>query len=786
MIMEKFNFAVTRAAFLVGAFLVAVWALTGAGLSGAVAQTPTGPTAAQAPVAGATTMVFNRVTVTGNQRIETPTVLRYADIPQGRPVTLAQLDEAYRRLLATGLFEEVSLAPKGDRLVIAVREYPTINRISFEGNKRLKDEDLAKVITSQSRKVYNPAQAEADAGRVIAAYRQAGRLNARVTPRIIRRADNRVDLIFEIFEGKTIEVKRISFVGNRHFSDRRLRRVLGTKQAGLLRALIKTDTFVADRISFDKQVLRDFYLSRGFIDFQVLSVDAEMVRERSGYFITFKLREGQQYRFGKITVSSQLKDIDPDRYKALLRIRPGVVYAPNLVENAITRMESYATDKGLNFIRVTPRVKRNDRDRTLDITFVIERGPRVFVERIDIQGNSTTLDRVIRRQFRIVEGDPFNPRQIKAAAERIRALGFFAKSQVTTSPGSSPDQVIVHVNVEDKPTGSLEFGVSYGAATGLGATISLSESNFLGRGQLVRLSVGGGPDSRDVSATFAEPALLGRDLRLKLGVYRSTTQQRVTSYDTLRIGFAPSLSFPTSPNGRLELRYRRDDSTISNVTGTPSALIVASTRKASIFGLTYTYDTRSSGLDPNAGVIVRLSEDIAGPGAPARFSKTTALVGFRKAIMNEEVVLSAEFEGGILKSFNGPSTLQDRFFMNDNVIRGYRAFGIGPRDLTVANRDAVGGNRYFVARFEADFPLGLPSEYRMSGGAFLHVGSLWGLDNNLAGSIDDSMRLRSVFGVSLFWDTGVIGRLRFDLSKVLSGPSYDLPETFGISFGTSF
>ncbi len=783
--MKKWNFAMTRAAFLVVSLMVALWGASRPAMAQGTSQKPGPSTASQVAVAGGTLMTFSRIVVSGNQRIETPTVLRYADIPRGQPVTLGQLDEAYRRLVATGLFEKVSLKPQGARLVIAVREYPTINRISFEGNKRIKDDALAKVIRSQPRKVYNPAEAEADAGRVIAAYRQAGRLNARVTPRIIRRADNRVDLVFEIFEGKTIEIRRISFVGNRHFSDRRLRRVLGTKQAGLLRALIKTDTFVADRISFDKQVLRDFYLSRGFIDFQVLSVDAEMVRERSGYFITFKVREGQQYRFGKITVSSDLKDIDPDRYKALLRIRPGVVYAPNLVENAITRMETYATDKGLNFIRVTPRVKRNDRDRTLDITFVVERGPRVFVERIDIQGNSTTLDRVIRRQFKIVEGDPFNPRQIKAAAERIKALGFFAKSEVTTSPGSGPDQVIVHVNVEDKPTGSLEFGVSYGAATGLGATISLSESNFLGRGQLVRLSVGGGPDSRDVSASFAEPALLGRDLRLKLGIYRSTTQQRVTSYDTQRMGFAPSLSFPTSPNGRLELRYRRDDSAISNITGTASPLIVAGTRRASIFGLTYTFDTRTTGLDPNAGVILRLSEDLAGPGAAARFSKTTALVGFRKAIMNEEVVLSAEFEGGILKSFNGASALQDRFFMNDNVIRGYRAFGIGPRDLSVANKDAVGGNKYFVARFEADFPLGLPSEYRMSGGAFLHVGSLWGLDNNL-GTIDDSMRLRSVLGFSLFWDTGVIGRLRFDLSKVLSGPSYDLPETFGISFGASF
>jgi len=743
---------------------------------------------AQTGVASAE-MIFKSIVVTGNRRVETPTILNFLAIPKGKPVTPAQVNEGYKRLVSTGLFEEVSVTPKGARLLVTVREYPTINRINFERNKRIKDKVLAEVITSKPRHVYNPVQAEADAQRIIEAYRQQGRISARVTPKIIRRADNRVDLVFEIFEGKVTEIKRISFVGNRHFSDRRLRRVLGTKQAGLLHAFVKNDTFIADRINFDKQMLRDFYLSRGFIDFQVLSVDAEIVKERSGYFLTFKIREGQQYHFGDINVTSSLAEIDPEKYKALVGIRKGVVYAPNLVNSAVERMENLATKEGLNFIRVTPKVKRDDKTRTLNIDFVIEKGPRIFVERIDIEGNSTTLDRVIRRQFKTVEGDPFNPREIKAAAERIRALGFFAKSDVKTRPGSSPDRVIVDVNVEETQTGTLEFGVSYGAATGLGATISLSESNFLGRGQYIKLNLGGGGTARDVGLTFAEPAFLGRDLRFQIAAARSTIAQRVTHYDTSVTRFSPSISFPTSERGRLTLKYERSDATISNITGTPSPLIVAGTRKASIFGLTYTYDSRYSGLDPTAGTLVRISQEIAGPGASARFSKTTALVGFRKAIRNEEVVLTAEFEGGYLKDFSGTSSMQDRFFMTDHTIRGFQTYGIGPRDLAAANQDALGGNMYAVARFEADFPLGLPSSYKISGGAFLHVGSLWGLDNTagFGGTpVDAGMHVRSVIGLSLFVDTGIVGNLRFDFTKALSSQSYDRPEGFSFSFGKSF
>jgi len=380
------------------------------------------------PRAEAQSYRFTSVQISGNQRVDAATILSYAGISRGQTLSAAELNDAYQHIVDSGLFEEVDLQPRGGTLTIKVREYPTINVISIEGNKRLKDADLMKIIRSKSRHVYSPSVAEADAAAITDAYRQAARYAASVTPKIIRRSENRVDLVFEVVEGRVTEIERLGFVGNRAFSDRRLRRVLATKQAGLLRAIIKRDTFIADRIQFDRQVLRDFYLSRGYVDFQILSVTSELARKRNGFFITFKIHEGQKYQFGKITTVSDLDGIDPEEFQKASKIRPGMTYTPTAVDNTITRMERLALKKGLDFIRVEPHVTRNDRDLTLDVEFAVTKGPRVFVERIDIEGNATTLDRVIRRQFRTVEGDPFNPREIRDASERIKALGFFKKT----------------------------------------------------------------------------------------------------------------------------------------------------------------------------------------------------------------------------------------------------------------------------------------------------------------------------------------------------------------------
>lgn len=759
------------------------------GIATVISTTAVSPVVAQSfPVSS--------IEINGNQRIERATILSFLGVQPGRNVNAAQLNDGVQRLQRSGLFETVDVVPVGGRLVVTVTEYPTINRVNIEGNRRLSDEDLLPLLQSQSRQVYNPATAEADAQTLAEGYRQAGRIAASVTPRIIPRSNNRVDVVFEVSEGRVVEVERITFVGNRAFSDRRLRRVVESKQAGLFRTLIASDTFIADRIAFDRQLLRDFYLSRGYVDFQVLSAAPEVSRQRDSFFITFKVQEGQQFRFGEITTVSDLSSIDPAEFQAVNKVRSGKVYSPAQIENTITRMERLAIQKGLDFIRVEPRISRNDADLTLDVEFAVVRGPRVFVERIDIEGNATTLDRVVRRQFRTVEGDPFNPREIRDAAERIRALNYFTTADVNTREGSAPDQVIIDVDLEETTTGSLGFGVSFGSEQGVGLNANFSERNFLGRGQILAFSVDTGSSTRSASLNFVEPALLGRDLEGGLNLYYRTTNSEFSNFNTRNIGIEPSLAFPISENGRLRFNYRLsrdsitdvDDSTVAGVRNT-SPIIARDEGAAytSAIGYTYSYDTRRTGLNPNAGVLLRFGQQFAGVGGGRRYINTSGLISAETKVLREEVTLRAEFEFGAHTQLTGNSRITERFFLGSRRMRGFDTDGIGPRDLGSIQQDALGGNYFAVTRLEAEFPLGLPEEYGISGGAFLDVGSLWGLDDTRGegGPVDDSARLRATLGISVFWETQ-LGPLRFNFSRPLRKEDYDRERNFDLTVSTRF
>ncbi|WP_323784567.1 outer membrane protein assembly factor BamA [Thalassovita sp.] len=742
---------------------------------------------------------FNRVTIEGNQRIEAGTILTYAGIERGKNISAGELNASYQRILASGLFETVEITPRGGTLVIAVKEYPTINKINIEGNRRLKDEDVLPLLQSKSRLVFNPKVAERDAATIAEAYNQQGRLSATVSPKIIRRSDNRVDLVFEVFEGGITEIERISIIGNEAYSDGRLRRVLQTKQAGILRALIRSDTFVEDRIAFDKQVLRDFYLSRGYVDFRITGVNAELTRERDGYFITFNIEEGQQFRVGEVTATSELADVDSDEFLKALKMRSGMVYSPTIVENSISRLERLANKKGLNFVRVEPRITRNDRDLSLDVEFVLSRGPRVFVERIDIEGNTTTMDRVIRRQFKIVEGDPFNPREIRESAERIRALGFFSNADVKAREGSSPDQVIVGVNVEEQPTGSLSFGGTYSTNTGFGLVVTLKEDNFLGRGQKLNLSLSGASDNQVYALNFAEPALLGRDLRFDLDIGYRETQTAYANFDSTSVRFKPEVSFPVSDNGRLSLFYTAEgiemiDGGSSAFGGIVSNEIAQADVWSSSLGYSYSFDSRRSGLNPNSGVLFQFGQEFAGLGGDVTFTKSTAKAVAQTRVLNEEITLRASIEGGLLDYNTGSSRSVDRFQIGSGLIRGFDPDGIGPREIVydssgnVVSNDSLGGDMFAVARFEAEFPLGLPEEYGIHGGVFYDVGSVWGLGNTSSATgtvLYEDFSLRHVIGLSLFWKTPV-GPLRFNWSKALQKEAEDIEQTFNLTISTEF
>ena len=743
---------------------------------------------------------ITEIIVDGNRRIETETIRSYTEIETPAVLAIGEVNDAVQRVRDSNLFETVTAEVQGNKLKVTVVEFPTVNEVVFEGNDRLGDKQLSALVRSQSRRIYSVSQVRDDANAIAEAYANQGRIAASVEPRIIRRSDNRVDVIFEIAEGGVVEIERLSFVGNRTFSDRRLRRVLNTKQAGLLRIFIQRDTYIEDRVEFDKQVLTDFYNSRGYIDFQVQAVTSELSKTKDSFFLTFRVQEGQQFSFGKITTTSDLEDVDTGDFEKAIKIEQGDIYSPELVENTIARMERRALELGLDFVRVEPRVTRNNEGLALDIDFNLSRGPRVFVERIDIAGNTTTLDRVIRRQFKVVEGDALNPREIRASAERIRALGFFASSNVTTREGSAPNQRIVEVSVTEKPTGNLRFGATYDSADGVGLVASFREENFLGRGQATSFGINTTTSTRGFNFGFKEPSLFNRDLSLSFGVdYRGTSKNNAR-YNTGSFEIDAALGFPVSESGFFTPKLFYETEELRDVT-TSSAVITGEAaegdRKTLGLGYTYSFDNRRTGLNPNSGLFLRLSQDFGLTG-DARFVRTNVKLGGETYVGNEDFKVTAILEGGALSYAGGSSSrVTDRFFLGSGLFRGFAPGGLGPREVDTSNsiNDALGGEYYAVARFETQFPIGLPEEYGIEFGAFFDAGSVWGLDSAHVGSganqapantiLYDEFTLRAVAGVSIFWNTP-IGPLRFNFTDAVKTSEYDVEQNFDLTISASF
>ncbi len=740
-----------------------------------------------AGAAHAQTFVFNSFVIEGNQRVDDGTILTFGGLEPGDGLSVSELNEAGQSIRNSGLFETVDLIPQGSRLLIRVAEYPTINRINIEGNSRLDDAVLLSLVQSQPRRVFTPAQAEADTAAITGAYARQGRINASVTPRIIRLPENRVDLVFEVTESGVTEVERISFVGNRTYSEGRLRRVLETKQAGLFRVLVGRDTFSPERIAQDREALNDFYQSRGYVDFVIQNVDVSLTRERDAYLVTYNVREGQRFSFGNVSVESEIDGVSAADFADVVRVRTGATYSPVPVDTDVNRLERLAIDLGLNFVQAQPRITRNERALTLDVTYVLVSGPRIFVERIDIEGNGTTLDRVIRNQFELVEGDPLNPRAVQESARRIRALGFFQDVAVDTRAGSSSNQAVIDVDVVEGPTGTLSFGANFNTDTGAALVASYRQSNFQGRGQRLEFDVSTAETNRTFNFGFTEPQLLGRDLRGSIDLRYRTTDNENALYDTEALRFSPALSFPISDAGRLAIYYALEFADLKDVSDSASTIIQAEEDFGGVWtnsvGYAYTFDNRRTGLNPNAGVILRFGQEFG--FGDTQFVKTTALVGAETKILNEEVTLRATLEGALLDFSKGNSRVTDRFFMGSSVMRGFEAGGIGPRDADTD--DALGGTAFSVLRLETEFPLGLPSEYGITGGAFIDYGGLWdiGIDPGLVEIDSNEFIGRTVAGLSIFWSTP-IGPLRFNFTEALEAESFDNPKAFDVTISTSF
>jgi len=735
------------------------------------------------------------VVIRGNRRIEVGTILSYMQIDAEDPITAADLNAAVRRLFDTGLFEDVKIIPQEDRIVVEVVENPSINQIAFEGNSAISDEDLDKIVDLRPRFPFSASAAEANAQAIIELYRRTGRYGAEVNPVIIERSGNRVDLVFEINEGELTEVKSIDFAGNRVFSDSRLREEIETSESGLLSVFISSDIYDPDRLELDKALLRQFYLSKGYADFTIQSTTVELAGDRSGFFITFNVEEGQQYQFGSFDVTVTAPGLEREDFLAMIPAEDleGEVYDASLVEDIANDLTDLAGAKGFAFVQVQPRPDKDPENLIIDITFEVQEGSKIFIERIDIEGNTRTLDRVIRREIELVEGDAFDARKIRRARANIRKLDYFETVEVETEEGSAEDRAVLTVTVEEKSTGAISFGLGFASSIGPIGSISITERNFLGRGQVLRAQVTAAGDTQVYDFGFTEPRFLDRELSVGLrGFFIQDDRSDQSSFRINRTGFTPSVGFPLGADTDITISYEAARDDIDSATfASPAIQVDEGGRFKSSVSYNLIYDQRNDPIETTGGYLLTLNQEFAGLGGSTRFVKSRGTAKAWTAFFDNQVVVSGELEGGNIYAFTDDTQVNDRFFIGGETFRGFAAEGIGPRDQNTL--DAVGGNNFVVARIEASFPLGLPEELGIFGGVFVDAGSLFGLDRQSfpaigsapAVTIDDGLDFRVAAGGLLFVDTP-FGPLELSLGVPLIDEAGDEKELFRVSVGTRF
>jgi outer membrane protein insertion porin family len=744
-----------------------------------------GPSLAQTSSTTAPSEVIEAIRIEGNQRIEPATIQSYLAVQVGETFDPTKLDRSLKNLFATGLFDDVQLRTEGNVLVVEVVENPIINRIAFEGNDRLDDEVLTSEVQLRPRVVYTRSRVQNAVGRILELYRRNGRFAATVEPKVIELEQNRVDLVFEINEGPLTEVSRIVFIGNQAFDDGDLRDEIQTREAVWYNPFTADDTYDPDRLNFDEELLRRFYLGRGYADFQVRSAIAELTPDGRSFVITFTVEEGEPYAFGEITLESQLRDLEVDELRDLVTTEPGDTYDADEVEQSIDALSDRIGELGYAFVRVEPVPDKRTEERLIDLTYLINEGSRVYVERIDIVGNVRTLDEVIRREFRLAEGDAYNTALLRRSRQRIQNLGFFESVEMDTQPGSSPDKTEIEVAVSERSTGELSFGAGFSTSDGPLGDIRLTERNLLGRGQSIRANFTISARTQQIDFSFTEPYFLDRELAAGVDIFdRRTDFQSEGSFDQKTLGGTLRASYPLRERLRHGVRLTVREDTIDGVDDDASIFIQdeEGTSLTALVGQTLTYDSRDSRFLPTEGVLATWDLSVADFGADTNYVRNEVITSYYFPF-TPDFVLNLAARGGYIVGFAGKDVrLFDRFFLGGSSLRGFKFAGVGPRDTSTD--DALGGNLLYTVTAEQRFPLGLPEALRVFGRVFVEAGSLWDVDVS-GPTVADSSNPRASAGVGLSW-LSPLGPISIDFAQAFLSEEDDKTERFRINFGTRF
>lgn len=757
--------------------------VAGALLCGVSPQAWAQPVAAASVIAQPGKQTVERIYVKGNQRIEPRTVINYLGIREGDSVDRYDLDRGMRTLFAAGFFSDVNLRMDAGKLMVEVVENPTINQIAFEGNDGIEDEDLEKEMRLKPRSIYTRPAIQSDLARLLELYRRSGRYAAKVEPKVITRDQNRVDIVYEISEGEVSRVQGIQFVGNDNFTSSTLRDVVRTTEECFYCFLSDDDKYDPDRLLYDQQLLRKFYTSQGYADFKVESAIAELAPDQSGFYLTFTLEEGPKYVFGEVEFASTLPGVDKERFRELVGTHGGNLYDAEAVENAIDALVDELGDQGFAFVDIEPKLTRNKDDLTIDLTYEIKEGPRVYVERINITGNMRTLDEVVRREFRVSEGDPFSTSKLQRSEQRLKNLGFFKDVKVSNARGSAPDRVVINVEVEEQSTGEISLGAGYSSTDGALTDVGIRERNLLGHGQDLRFKATLATQRQQFDIGFTEPYFLDRELAAGFDLFKITQDFRTeSSFDRESVGGRLRAGYKLTEHLDHSVKYSYEEVEITDISDYASRFVKdqEGVNVTSLVGHALAYDMRNNAFDPSEGYYLRLGQDVAGLGGDSKFFRNEFQAAWYYPVYPQWVFSLSSTAGNVL-GLDGDLKIQDRFFLGGRTLRGFDTAGVGPRD--VLTRDALGGNTYYTGTVELQFPLGL-DDFGITGAVFMDAGSLYGVDE-VGPEVVDEASLRAAAGLGLGWKSP-FGPIRIDFSQAFLKETYDETETIRFNFGTKF
>jgi outer membrane protein insertion porin family len=757
------------------------------------------PVLMSAPPAEAQAAAIREIRVAGNRRVEPETVRSYLKFNVGDAYDAGKVDQSIKSLFATGLFADVRIERDATGVLVTVVENPVINQVAFEGNREVEKTALEGEVQLKPRSVFTRARAQADAQRILDVYRRQGRFAASVEPKLIELDSNRVNLVFEIAEGKATKVKAINFIGNRAFSDSQLRDIISTTQSSLFDFLKGTNIYDPDRLMLDRELLRQYYLRNGYADAQVVSAGAELDRDGSGFFITFVIEEGDVFKFGSIDLESALPTVNTAALRSDVLTESGRTFDQSKLDKSVERLTLAVSEQGVAFARVRPRAAREPGARLINVKYVIDEGPRIYIERINIIGNVRTRDYVVRREFRLAEGDAYNPLMVDKAKKRLQQLGFFKTVDIKRRAGSAPDRVVLDVELVEQSTGELSFGAGYSTSEGVIGDVSISERNLLGRGQFLRLRLAGSQERMQVDLGFTEPRFLDTNIAAGFDLFhKDVNLSSASAFRTRTTGGALRAGFPITENLWLTNSYNLTTSSIYDVDTLRASRAIqeaAGDAITSSWGTSLAYDGRNHPKNPSSGFYWVTSGEFAGLGGDVQFWRLSGEGRYYYPI-TEKITFVSRVLGGYISAWgDNDLRLIDLFYKGGETIRGFNRGGFGPRDLNTG--DALGGDTFWSATAEVRFPLPfIPEDIGLSGAVFADAGSLFGAGafatnpanagcqagNNKIICLADSSSVRASSGVSLIWNSP-LGPLRLDVAKALKKESYDSEQL--IRFGAS-